>query len=147
MATALTPVTSQRLPHLQNYLRVVYAVPSVLPTSTSPRYSLPIQVVAGELTQMRLAYTGATTTTVYILTSDLSTRNSLEHIVQTPVVTNCFSQGNLGIHFQNTDPAAAVIAKGSTGTALLYVEVDNTGASATGEIGLELIIKTPGVGG
>ena len=143
MATPLTPVLRKFLNHLPRYQRFVYDIPSVLPASTSPRYELLVHSDEGIVQQLRINYPTVTDVAAFIFTSDLGARNTLEHLMETPVITDgCFSQGNLGIIYENTDP----VPVGKCGVELLYIEFDNTGASATGVIQLELIIQVDGSG-
>lgn len=151
MATPLTPVVSKHLPHLGNMQRFVYEIPSVLPSSTSPRYELDIMTSTGKIAQLRVNYDPGvgldTDVKLYIFTSDLGARKTIDHLIETPTIDDgCFSQaGELGIYFENTDPAVANPAKGTTGIANLYVEVDNLGATnPTGTVSLELIIQAAG---
>lgn len=149
MATALTSVVSKRLPQQPNILRFVYEIPSVLPSSTSPRYNLEIDNDNGEILQLRINYTGNTTVEVFIFTADLGVRGTIDHLIETPSITDgCFSQGNLGIWFENTDPDPSPLAKGGTGTSRLYLELDNSGATnPTGVVSVELIIRGYGSAG
>ena len=153
MATPLTPVVSKGLPFQGNAHRYVYEIPSVLVSSTSPRYELDIATDAGRIEQVRLNYPGVppgsfTDVVGFIFTSDLGTRGSIDHLIETPVISDgCFSQaGNMGIYFENTDPTPASTSKlGSGGVPRLYVEIDNNGTSfATGTLSLEIIIKAAG---
>jgi hypothetical protein len=148
MATPLTPTLRKFFTHLPQLQRFVYDIPSVLPATTSPRYELLLHSDEGRLEQIRLNYPGTPPGTfpdiaAFIFTSDLGARGTLEHLIETPVIDDgCFSQVDLKILFENTDPVPA----GKCGVEKLYIEVDNTGAVASGIIELELIIRVDGSG-
>ena len=136
MAILLTPDVFKPLAHRGTLWKFQFTIPSVLASSTSSRYALPIDTVAGEILQIRLAYGGDTTTQLLLFTADAATRLSIEEVARTPVVTSCFQQGNLGIIFENTDPVQEPT---------LYVEVDNLGSvNVTEAITLELILRSMG---
>lgn len=142
MATPLTPSLQKILPNAPGIQRFVYEIPSVLNGTTSPRYELNVQSPQGKIEQIRIAYPTETTTQVFIFSADAATRLTIEEILRTPEFDCYFPQANLGVWFENTDPAPA--EETSFGTPNLYIEIDNNGASATGVITVELIIQTLG---
>lgn len=143
MATALIPTLQKFLRSLPQLQRFTFDIPSVLPASTSPRYELLIFQDEGVIQQLRINYPLTTDVVAFIFTSDLGARNTLDHLIETPTISDgCFSQGNLAIIFENTDP----IVPPKCGNERLYIELDNTGLSATGVIQFELIIRSSGQG-
>jgi len=150
MATALTPTLQKYMRRLPSYQRFVYDIPSVLAASTSPRYELLINSDEGKIDQLRINYPNITDIKAFIFTSDLGARGTIDHLIETPVIDDgCFSQGNLGILFENTDPEPPSTLDcdlDPKGVYKLYIEIDNTGASPTGVISLELIIQVNAAG-
>lgn len=138
MATPLTPHVARFMNLIAQAYKVQVTIPSVAASSTSPRYSIPIQAVEGVVLQVRIAYPAVTTVDFFIYSSDLGTRGSLEEIIRAEGITQCLQPPPQQIYFENTDPDK---------DAFLYVEVDNTGATLpTGELELELIIRVEGMG-
>jgi len=150
MATPLIPTLSKYMRRLPSYQRFTYSIPSVLAASTSPRYELLINSDEGTIEQLRINYPIATDIKAFIFTSDLGARGTLEHLIETPVIADgCFSQGKLGILFENTDPEVPSTLDcdlDPKGVYKLYVEIDNTGVAATGIIELELFIQVNAAG-
>lgn len=142
MATPLTPVISKVLPNSPSIVRYVYEIPSVLPSSASPRYELCVKSPNGEIKQFRLVYPGTTDVVANVFTSDAGTTGTLDHLIATPTIDDgCFSQSGLNIYYENTDPTPFTTAKNPNGVAKLYIEVTNSGGTnATGVVSLELMV-------
>ena len=142
MATASTLVSRNRMPHSPMMNRLVYTIPSVLPSATSPRYSLETMVVTGVIRQVKFVMVNNAMVHIYFGQEDIDFRGTIAEVDRIRnIAQDCVVYPNRGAIFENTDTPTAP----KSGTEHLYIEIENTSTvTATGEITLELILDEGG---
>ena len=142
MATPSTLVLRNRMLHSPHMNRLVYTIPSVLPASTSPIYSLEIMVPTGMVRQVKFVMANNAMVDIFLGAEDIAFRGTIAEVDRIKNITqDCVVFYNRCAIFENTDVATAPKDRQER----LYIEIDNNSSStATGEITLELILDEGG---
>ena len=143
MATPTTLLVRKRLKISPHINRLVYSVPSVLPSSTSPRFELELMTPEGTLLQVKFVMSNNALVDIFFGAEDIAFRGTIAEVHNIRSVTqDCPSANNINAIFENTDTPPA----GKNGVEKLYLEIDNRSSlEPTGAITLELMVHEGGI--